>query len=93
MLSKKSYLSEGISLGIAVKKLLQTDESLEEFMAKYPHYVDLQEDLKKGYQLWESVYSLLRYQESKGEYNPELSELFKKANEFVGNRFTELGII
>lgn len=85
--------SLSISLGIAIKKLLQTKETIEEFKQKNPQFVNLEYDLKAGYILWENVLFLLKYQESKGEFTVELLELFKKANDLLVNRFKELRLL
>ena len=82
-----------ISLGIAIKKLFQTKETLVEFKEKNPHYINLEYDLRAGYVLWENVLFLLRYQESKGEHTVELLELFKKANNLLMNRLKELRLL
>lgn len=82
-----------ISLGIAVKQLLQSNMSIAEFREKNPNFVNIEYDLKAGYTLWQNAYFLLRYQESKGEFNADLLEMFKKANELLVTRFKELKLV
>ena len=65
-----------ITLGIAVKKLLQSNESLDEFKEKNPHLINLEQELKYGHELWANIVFLLKYQEIKGEHSAELLDLF-----------------
>lgn len=81
-----------ISLGIAMKKLLQTNDSFEKFKEKNPHLPKLEADINRGYQLWGYLVKILKYQEERGGYNSDLNRIFQAANDFLLAKLKDMKI-
>mmetsp|Transcript_65473 Transcript_65473/g.76168 ORF Transcript_65473/g.76168 Transcript_65473/m.76168 type:complete len:797 (+) Transcript_65473:33-2423(+) len=81
-----------ISLGVAMKKLLQTKESFAEFKEKNPHLPKLEADINKGYQLWRYLVGILKYQEDRNGYNSDLNKIFQDADSYLMSRLRDMKI-